>query len=134
MNHIEGFCRSNNGGVRINLQEVCNICCMIRFHMLYDEIIRFAAIQYLLDIVKPLMGKFSIYRIHNSNFFIQNGIGIIGDSVWHFVLTLKKVNAVIVYADVLNGICDFHSSFLHFIWCVDLLFLNFVKIITESKK
>ena len=28
MNHIEGFCRSNNGGVRINSQEVGNICRM----------------------------------------------------------------------------------------------------------
>ena len=80
------------------------------------------------------MGKFSIYRIHDCNFFIQNDIGIIGHSVWYFVLTLKKVNAVIVYADVLNGICDFHSRVLRFIWCVDLLFVNFVKIITEKTK
>ena len=81
---------------------------MIRFHMLYNQVIRFAAVQNLLQIIEPFMCKISIYRIHNSHFLIQDHVGIIGHAVWNFILSLEKVYLMVVYACIFDGICDFH--------------------------
>ena len=106
--HAKRFTCSNYCSIRIYFQEICNIGCMIRFHVLYNQIIRFTAIQNLLDIVKPLVSKICIYSIHNRNFFVQDHIRIIRHSTRDFVLPFKKVNAVIVYTYIFDGICDFH--------------------------
>ena len=112
LHHGEGFFVGNNDGVRISLQEVCDVGCVIRFHMLYDQIIRFPVTQNFLDIIKPFVSKICIYRIHNRNFFVQDHIGVVGHAVRHFVLALKKVNLMIINAYIFDGICDFHERFL----------------------
>ena len=92
----------------MNFEEVCNVCGMVRFHMLYDQIIRFPVTQNLLNIIQPFVGKIGIYGIHNCNFFVQDHIGVIGHAVWHFVLAFKKVNLMIINAYIFDSICDFH--------------------------
>ena len=137
LHHAEGFFVGNNGGVRINFHEVGDIGCVVRFHMLCDQIIRFPVTQNLLNVIQPFVGKICIYGIHNRNFFVQDHIGVVGHAVWHFVLAFKKVNLMIINAYIFDGICDFHEQFLFsfyggFIYVtVFCLFLNFDKNITD---
>mgnify|MGYP006988151951 CR=1 FL=1 len=112
LDHSKSFLIGDNSSIWINLHEVCNISCMIRFHMLYDEIIRSSVSENLLDIIKPFVGKIGIYCIHDSSFFVQDHIGVVGHTVWNFVLAFEKVNLVIVYAYIFDSICDFHEQYL----------------------
>ena len=109
LDHVKGFYIGNNGGIRINLEKVCNIGSVIRLHMLYNEIIRFAVVQNLLDIIQPFMRKVGVYCIHDSNLFIQDHIGVVGHAVRNFVLTFKKVNLMVINADVFDSVCNLHS-------------------------
>ena len=109
LDHVKGFYIGNNCGVRINLEKVCNIGSVIWLHMLYNEIIRFAVIQNLLDIIQPFMRKVGVYSIHDSDLFIQDHIGVVGHTVWNFVLTFKKVNLMVINTDVFDSICNLHS-------------------------
>ena len=113
--HIEGFCIGNNSCVWVNLKEICHIGCMIRLHVLHNQIIWFTSVKSLLQIIQPFVSEISIYCIHNCNFFVKDYIRIVSHAVWHFVLSLKKVHLMIVYAYIFNSICDFHMLYLLFI-------------------
>ena len=109
VDHVKCFCICNYSGIWINLKKVGYICSVIRLHVLYDQIVWFAAIQDLIQIIQPFMGKICIYSVHNCNFFIQDHIGIVCHSIWYFILAFEKVHLVIVYACVFDGICDLHG-------------------------
>ena len=81
---------------------------MIRFHMLYNQVIRFAAIQNLLQVIEPFVRKVCVYRIHDCHFLIKDHVGIIGHAVWNLILSLEKVYLMVVYTCIFDGICDFH--------------------------
>ena len=68
--------------------------------MLDNQIIRLLAIKDILNVVEPFMGKMLINGIHNSNLFIHDDIGIIRHTVRYFILPFKKVNLVVVDANV----------------------------------
>jgi len=112
LHHAKGFFVGDNGGIRINLHEVRNVGCVIRLHMLYDKIIRLALAQNLLDVIEPFVGKVGIYSIHDSCFFIQDHIGIIGHAIRNLVLSFEKVDLMVIYAYVFDCIGDFHEHFL----------------------
>ena len=73
---------------------------MIRFHVVHDQIIRLAAAQRLIKLVQPFAGEALIDGIHDGNFFIEDDVGIIGHAVGNGILSLKKINIMIVNADV----------------------------------
>ena len=123
VNHIHGFPGSYYGRIWINFQKIRNISCMVRFHVLYNQIIRFTSFQNLLNIVQPLVSKLCIYGIHNCNLLIQNHIGIVRHSIWHFILSFKQVDMVIIYSNIFNRICNFHYHFLHFLFMFSILYL-----------
>ena len=112
LHHAECFFVGNNCGVRVSFHEVCDVGCVVRFHVLDNKIIRFAITQNLLDVIKPFVGKIGIYCIHDSSFFVQDHVGVVGHTVWNFVLAFEKVNLVIVYAYIFDSICDFHEQYL----------------------
>ena len=113
-NHAECFCIGNYSGIRINLQEICNIGSVIWFHMLYDKVVWLAAIQNLLNIVKPFVGKVCVYSIHNCNLVVQDYIGIIRHSIGNLVLPLEQVNLVVINAYIFDAVCDFHRFYTPF--------------------
>ena len=108
LDHVECFHIGNNRSVWINFEEVCNVCGMVRFHMLYDQIIWCTSIENLLDIVQPFMSKVGIYGIHNCNLVIQDYVGVVGHAIRNFVLSFKKVNLVVIYTCVSDCICNLH--------------------------
>ena len=110
LDHSEGFRVGYDGGFRINFQEVCHICCVVRLHVLYDQVVRLAAFQDAVQIIQPFVSEICIYSIHDCDFFIQDYIGIICHTVRYFVLTFEKVYLMVVYACVADGVCNFHRG------------------------
>ena len=76
--------------------------------MLNYKIVRASVTQNILDIINPLVCKSDVDGIHNRNLFIKNDIRIIRHSVFYDVLSFKKVNVVVVDADILYILCNFH--------------------------
>ena len=111
LDHVECFFVGNNCGVRINFEEVCHVCCMVRFHMLNDQVIRSASVEDLLDIVEPFMCEVGIYGIHNRDLVIQDHVRVVGHSVRNLILSFKKVNLMVIYTCVSDSICDLHISY-----------------------
>ena len=107
--HTERLSSSDDHGVRILVHKNVNTCGMIRFHMLYDQVIRRLSGERFFQIFQPGIGKACVYRIKYCRFFIADHIGIVGHAVWHIVLSLEQVNVIIVYAEIFNVICDKHS-------------------------
>ena len=107
-NHNKGLGICHNHRFWINLEEILNISRVIRFHMLYNQIIRFSSIQSLLYVIQPLMSKILIYCIHNCYFLITNHIRIIAHSIWNWILPLKQINLMIIDACINNIICNIH--------------------------
>ena len=110
LDHSEGFGVGYDGGFRINLQKACHICCVVRLHVLYDQVVWLAAFQDAVQIIQPFVSEICIYSIHDCDFFIQDYVGIVCHAVWNFVLTFEKVNLMIVYACVADGVCNFHRG------------------------
>ena len=77
--------------------------------MLNDEIIRLSAVKYIGKIIEPFMTKTCVNRIHNGNFIINDNIRIICHSVFNNVLTLKKVDIMVINTNVFNVLCNIHS-------------------------
>ena len=97
----------------IYFQKVRYICCMVRLHMLNDQIVRLTSAKCLFKIIQPFMFEIGIYSIHNCNLVIQNHIGIICHSVWHCILSLKQIYLMVINSDIFNGICNLHISALN---------------------
>ena len=108
LDHVECFFVGNNCSVRINFEEICNVCCMVRFHMLYNKIIGHFPVKNLFYIVQPFFRKKSIHCVHNCDFIIQDHIGVVGHAIRNFVLSFKKVNLVVIYTCVSDCICNLH--------------------------
>ncbi len=108
LHNIEGRRGRDDDRIRKSLQKSADIGGMIRFHMLYNEIIRCAGTKDLPYILHPFLVKRSVHCVHNGNLFVHDDIGIVCHAVFYFVLTLEKVYFVVVYTCVSNILCDFH--------------------------
>ena len=74
LHHGKSLCVGNNCCVRICFHEVLNISSVVRFHMLYNQIIRLRSVKNLCYICKPFILEISIYSIHNCDLFIHDHI------------------------------------------------------------
>ena len=108
LHHGECLCVGNNGGIRVYLHEVLNICCMVRLHMLNYQVIRFRTVQNFCYFSQPFFCKIGIYSIHDCDLLIFDHVGIVGHSVWYYILSLKQIYLMIIYAYIVNIISDFH--------------------------
>ena len=108
LHHGKCLSVSNNGCIRICFHEVFNICGMVRLHMLYNKIIRFGTIQNFCYFSQPFFCEVCIYSIHNCDLFIFDHVGVVGHSVWYYILSLKQIYLMVVYTYIINIISDFH--------------------------
>ncbi len=76
--------------------------------MLNNKIIGSLAAECVLKVVEPFVLECAVNCVHNRGFGIENNIRIVCHSVWNVILTLKKINIVIVYTDIADIVCDFH--------------------------
>ena len=130
LHHGKGLCVGNNSCIRVCFHEILNICCMVRLHMLDYKIIRFRTIQNLCNFSQPLFCEAGIYSVHNCDLLIFDHIGVVGHSVWHYILSLEQIYLMVVYSYIINIISDFHCiefllSLLYFIFPIFLKILSY---------
>ena len=85
---------------------------MIRLHVLYHKIIGRAISQLALDIVKPLMGKPCVDRVHDRNFCVNDNIRIVRHAVFNDILTLEQVDIMVIHAHISDVFCNLHFKLL----------------------
>ena len=106
VHHCKCLCCGHDCRVRIGLQEVLDICGVIRLHVLDDQIVRLPAAENGGDVVQPFMGKMNVNCIHNGCFLVHDHIGIIGHSIGNHILAFKKVYLMVVYTHIFDRISN----------------------------
>ena len=109
LHHGKGLGRGNHGGTGIDLQKSGDVGGVIRLHVVHHQIVRLAAAQSSFDIAQPLVAEALVHRVHDGNFLIDDGIGIVGHSVGHHILPLKQVDLMVIDTDVTNVFCNVHT-------------------------
>lgn len=100
--HGKYFCIAHQFHLRIFLRNLLDIACMIRLHMIDNQIIRLSVSYCFFHFGKPFIGYSRICRIHDGDLFIHNHIGIVGYSIWNMILALKQINPSVVAAHIEN--------------------------------
>ena len=124
LHHSECLGISYNRYFWISFDKILDICSMIRFHMLYDQIIRLCTIQHFCHITKPLFCKMRIYRVHNCNLFVHDHIRVVRHTVRNIILSFKQIYLMIIDTYIINIISDFHCYHKPPHWSV--LFISFI--------
>ena len=106
--HCESLGVANYLRFGVLFGEFRDVCRMVRLHVLNYEIIRLSAAQRLLEVREPLFAEMRIYRIHNGGLFVEDNIRIVSHSVRNNVLSLKKIDLMVIHADVNYVLCNFH--------------------------
>ena len=104
--HCKGLCVGNDFCVRKSFNKFFNACRMIRLHMVNDKIVGSFSSRCGLDVLNPFIAESAVNAVRNGNFFVKDHIGIICHSVRHDVLTFKKINFMIIHADISYIICN----------------------------
>ena len=107
--HRKSLCGGNDLNLGISADEAHYVCRMIRLHVLNDKIIGLSAVKRIGKIIKPFVTEPCVNRIHDSDFLINYNIRIICHSVFNNVLTLKKVDIMVINTNVFNVLCNIHS-------------------------
>ena len=119
--HVEQLGIGDELHFRILLRQLLDAACVIRLHVVDDQVIRLAPCQSLLYVGQPFGGLAGVNRVHDGDLIVHDDIGVIGDAVGHHILTLEQVDGLVVYAHIQDGIGNigiFHhksSSLLGFI-------------------
>ena len=108
LHHLECFGGRNDFCFRIGIGKGDDVGRMVRFHVLNHQIVRFTAFQSVFDVVQPLLTEVSIHAVHDGDFLINDGIGVVSHAVWYDVLTFKQVDLVVVDTNVFNIFCNVH--------------------------
>ena len=124
LHHGKSLSIGYNSYLRIGFDKILDIGCMIRFHMLYDQIIRLRTIQHICHIAKPLFCKMRIYSIHNCNLFVHDNIRVVRHTVRNIILSFKQIYLMIIDTYIINIISDFHCYHKPPHWSV--LFISFI--------
>ena len=106
IHHGKCFFRGYHDCIRISIYEILDIRRVIRLHMLYDQIVRFASIQHIGHVVQPFMGKIDIHRVHDSDLLVQDHIGIIRHAVRNHILSFKQVYLMVVDTHIADAFCN----------------------------
>ena len=89
--------------------KVLDVGGVIGLHMLYDKVIGLFAVENVVQIVQPFLSKSAVNGIHYRDLIVHNDIGIVRHTVRNDILTLKKIDLVVVYADIADVFCYVHE-------------------------
>ena len=112
----KGLGVSDYSRVGIDIEEIEDICGVVRLHMLHDQVIGLTAAQNFAEFSEPLICKFYIHGIHDGDLLVHDDVGIVGHAVGDYILALKQIDDMIVDTDVLDRICDLHIWSSPFLW------------------
>ena len=110
--HIERLLRGYDDRLGISLQKVVDVSAVVRLHMLYDKIIGLSVADHGLEVIEPLLAEMLIDGVHDRDLFVDDGIGIVRHTVGNDILSLKKIDIMIVDADILDIIGNKHGNHL----------------------
>ena len=111
--HGEGLRGSDDGDVRIGVQERHDGTGVVAFHVLDDEVVRFAVAEDLGDISEPLLCKMLVDSVHDGDLLVADDIGVVCHAVRNDILTFEEVDFMVVYANVFDVGRDGHSTIFH---------------------
>ena len=117
----ECFGVSDNNCIGIHFEEAGDIGGMIGLHVLHDQIIGLSAVKNCRQVVKPFLAKALVNSIHDRDLLIHDDIGIVCHSKRHNILSLKQINFMIIYTNILDIICNSHFTLLY----IDVLDLHY---------
>ena len=121
LHHDKGFCGGNDLGVLIYLHKIGNICRVVRFHMLDDQVIRLAGAQSRPDVVQPFMGETGIHGVHDRCLLIQDHIRIISHAVFYNILAFKQIHLMVIDTYVSDIVRNIHLQYTPFLFKCNLL-------------
>ena len=85
-----------------------------------NEIVRRTLAQRAAKAGKPFFAKMRIDRIHHRHFLIHDQVGVVGHTIGDGVLTFKKIQLMVVDADIVNIVGKVHGKYL----AIVLMFRN----------
>ena len=121
LHKCEGLGVSYDDCVGVDLEEAGDIGGMIGLHVLDDQIIGLSAVKNCRQVVKPFLAKALVNSIHDRDLLIHDDIGIVCHSKRHNILSLKQINFMIIYTNILDIICNSHFTLLY----IDVLDLHY---------
>ena len=77
---------------------------MVRFEMMHHQIVGNASVQGCFQLCQPFLSLAGVHSVEYGCLFVKDQVRIVGDSLRHFVLALKKVYAEVVRYDV-DDVC-----------------------------
>lgn len=110
LHHIKGKRLRDNLRLGIRRHELGDACGVIRLHMLNDKIVDLLFADLALEILEPLRSESGVDCIHYRDLIVDNHIRIIGHAEWNLELTFKKIDLMIVNADVFNIFANLHNA------------------------
>ncbi|CCZ94353.1 unknown [Corallococcus sp. CAG:1435] len=108
--HGKRLAVGHHRGVGERFQKVDNVCRMVRFHVLYHQVVGRASLQLSAQIFQPFVAEIFLDRVHHGNFFINYYIGIVRHALWHFVHAFKHIQVVVVDAHISYVFGYFHTN------------------------
>ena len=81
---------------------------MVGFHVLNDEIVGRARAYRIGNVIKPFMGKFRVNGVHDRDPVVRDDVRVIRHTVRNGILSLEKINSVIVDTYIKNIVCYSH--------------------------
>ena len=78
--------------------------------MLNHKIVRLSSTERLGNIVQPLVRERGVHRVHHRHLLVANEIRVVRHALRHNVVTLEKVDVVIVNAYVKYIVCNSHKT------------------------
>ena len=111
LHHTEGAIRGYHDSVGKRLGKGGDIRGMVGLHMQHHEIIGRTVAQLSAQVGKPFLAKARVDGIHHGDLLVHNRIRIICHSVRDGILSLKKIDLVIIDANVFNVFCNEHTVF-----------------------
>ena len=79
--HRESLCVSDDLNFRVAENEIFDHGAVVRLHMVYNEVIQCAAVQYSLDIFKELASYRVVRSVKEHRLFVHQKVGVVGNSV-----------------------------------------------------
>ena len=109
--HAEGARACHNLRLGIALHKGGDAGGVIGLHVMDDQVVGRAAVEYSLEVAEPLVDKTAIDRIGDSDLLAQDNVAVVCHTVLgHVVLALEQVDVVIVDANVADILGDLHQA------------------------
>ena len=78
---------------------------VVRFHVLDNQVVRRRVFQDRCDILKPFLRLALVNRVHDRCLLVTDDVRVVRHSKRHIEMPFKKVNIVIIRADINNAVC-----------------------------